>query len=61
MYIKEQTLDDLLHTVILKLLKGKRRIKASRGEATELTGVLVQLTKPRARLSRTERKGHVFS
>src|SRR5258708_6657720 len=61
MYIKERTLDDLLNKVISKLLKTKNRIKASRGEGTELIGVLLQLTNPRARLSRTEKKGHVFS
>lgn len=61
MHIKEQTLDDLLHRVITKLLTSKNRIKASRGEATEITGVLLHLTNPRARLSRTEKKGHVFS
>ena len=61
MYIKEESLDDLLHKVISKLLKCRNRIRASRGDATELTGVLLQLTDPRARLSRTEKKGHVFS
>jgi thymidylate synthase len=61
MYIKEKSLDDLLHKVTSKLLKSRNRIKASRGDATELTGVLLQLTDPRARLSRTEKKGHVFS
>ena len=61
MYIKEQSLDDQLHRVISKLLTHKDRIDASRGGATELTGVLLQLTNPRARLSRTEKKGHVFS
>jgi thymidylate synthase len=61
MYIKEQTLDDLLHRVISKLQSSKNRIKASRGEATELTGVLLQLANPRSRLSRTEQKQHVFS
>jgi thymidylate synthase len=61
MYIKEQTLDDLLHRVISKLLNSKTRVKASRGEATELVGVLMQLSNPRARLSRTEQKQHLFS
>jgi thymidylate synthase len=61
MYIKEQTLDDLLHRVISKLQTSQNRINTSRGEATELTGVLLQLANPRARLSRTEQKQHVFS
>lgn len=61
MYIKEQTLDDVLRRVILKLLKMKKRINPTRGEATELTGVLLHITNPRARLSRTETKGRLFS
>lgn len=61
MYITAGTLDDLLHRVISKLLKSKNRIKPTRGEATELPGVLLQLTNPRARLSRTEKKGVLFS
>jgi thymidylate synthase len=61
MYIKEETLDDLLFELISKLLKSKDEITASRGKLTELTGVLLELTNPLARLSRTERKTHVFS
>lgn len=61
MYIREKTLDDLLHRVISRLLKTNKRIRASRGDAAEMTGTLLQLTNPRARLSRTEQKQHVFS
>jgi thymidylate synthase len=61
MYITEETLDDLLRRVFTKLLKSKNRINPTRGEATELTGVLLQITNPRARLSRTEMKGKLFS
>ncbi len=57
----EATLDDLLRRVIEKLLKSKHRISPSRGPATELTGVLLRVTNPRARLSRTEKKGTLFS
>lgn len=61
MYIKESTLDDLLNRVINKLLDSENRILATRGEATEITGVLLMLENPRARISRTEKKGHIFS
>lgn len=61
MYIKEKTLDDLLHRVISKLLATKNKIVAHRGEAREMTGVLLHITNPRSRLSRTEKKGHIFS
>lgn len=61
MYITEETLDDILRRVFDKLLRSKNRINPTRGEATELTGVLLQITNPRARLSRTEIKGKLFS
>lgn len=55
------TLDDLLRGLIPKLLKSKNYIKPSRGNATELLGVLLELTNPRARLSLTESKGRLSS
>jgi thymidylate synthase len=61
MYIVEDTLDDLLRRVFEKLLKSKNQINPTKGTATELTGVLLQIKKPRARLSRTELKGTLFS
>jgi thymidylate synthase len=61
MYISAQTLDDLLLRVLTVLLKSKSRIEPSRGPATELTGVLLKITNPRARLSRTEGRGLLFS
>lgn len=60
MYISDATLDDLLRRVYLRLLKSKNRVVPTRGAATELAGVLLQLTNPRARLSRTERRGKPF-
>src|SRR5262245_46512518 len=61
MYLSDTTLDDLMLRVFEKLLNSKNVIHPTRGEATELTGVLLQLTNPRARLSRTETKGKLFS
>ncbi len=61
MYITEESLDDLLRRVISKLLDSKNRINPTRGKALELNGVLLQITNPRARLSRTEKKGKLFS
>ncbi len=61
MYISAGTLDDLLRRVIPKLLKSRNHIKPTRGNATELIGVLLQLTNPRARLSLTETKGRLSS
>ena len=61
MYLSDNTLDDLMLRVFERLLNSKNIIHPTRGEATELTGVLLQLTNPRARLSRTETKGKLFS
>ncbi len=61
MYFSDATVDDLLRRVIDKLLSTKRRITATRGDTIELTGVLLQLTNPRARLSLTEKRGKLFS
>ncbi|HCF7489674.1 TPA: thymidylate synthase [Pseudomonas aeruginosa] len=61
MYIKEETLDDLLNKVYDKLLKKREKIIASKGAFTEITGALLHLKNPRARLSRAEGKGKLFS
>lgn len=63
MYISADTLDDLLIKVFRRLLRknGSVEINPTKGAATELNGVLLQLKNPRARLSRTEQKGTIFS
>lgn len=55
------TLDDLLRSVFERLLNFGQRVEASRGGTIELTGASLELTNPRARLSRTEARGKVFS
>lgn len=61
MYLRAKTLDDLLRAVLAKLLTTRNRVTPTRGAATEFIGVLLELTNPRARLSRTETKGRLFS
>lgn len=61
MYTSNRTLDDALRQVLSRLVASTSRISPSRGTAAELTGVLIQITDPRARLSRTEKKGTLFS
>jgi len=61
MYLKATTLDDLLVKVYSQLLRSKVRLKASKGWNVELSGVSLELSNPRARLSRTQVKGHIFS
>jgi thymidylate synthase len=61
MYISQETLDDLLRAVYRRLLRTPHRIKSSKGGNREVSGVLLEVKRPTARLSRTETKGTVFS
>lgn len=60
-YFCDQTLDDLMRGVIEEIQRSGDWIRASKGECKELTGVLLELTNPRARLSRTETRGKLIS
>lgn len=46
---------------VMKQVRSGGCIKPSKGAAKELVGVLLELTNPRARLSRTESRGKLFS
>jgi thymidylate synthase len=62
MHIAEDTLDDLLRSVYVLLLKSQTRVSTStKGANREVSGVLLEIKKPTARLSRTETKGTIFS
>lgn len=61
MYITARTLDDLLHDVLSKLAKSKNTINPTRGKATEIPTVLLQIRNPRARHSLSETKGRLSS
>lgn len=61
MHVIEPSLDDILRRVFSALLTSNSRIRPTKGPSTELAGVLLELTDPRSRLSRTETKGTVFS
>lgn len=61
MYYSRTCLDDLLRDVLEALLSERNTHEASRGKFVELIGCCVHLENPRARLSRSEGKGKVFS
>jgi thymidylate synthase len=61
MHIKKSTLDDVLATALAELLKVKDRMNPTKGANRELSGAIIELTNPRARLSQTETKGTLFS
>jgi thymidylate synthase len=60
-FLTEATLDDLMHTVFEGILKNGEEIRPTKGAAKEINGVLLELTNPRARLSRTETRGKPYS
>ncbi|MDO8769437.1 MAG: thymidylate synthase [Burkholderiaceae bacterium] len=62
MFITADTLDDLLRLVFERLLLPQPKFKATKEyQFTELFGPVLCLTDARARLSRTETKGKLFS
>ncbi len=60
-YFTGKILDDVMRSVIQQILAHGDRINPTKGEAVELTGVLLEVTDPRARLSRTETRGKLYS
>jgi thymidylate synthase len=61
MHIRGRTLDDLLRQVFSHILRSGSRVNPTKGDNRELFGVVLELTQPLARLSRTETKGRLFS
>lgn len=56
-----KTLDDVIRDVIDEITKRGSRIHPTKGAADEITGILLEIKDPRARLSRTETRGRIFS
>ena len=59
--LSEDSLDDLLQVAMKAVLKRGAAVSPTKGPNRELRGVTLQLTNPRARLSRSESRGKVFS
>lgn len=60
-HLSDDTLDDLLRSAIEAVIGDGEPNSATRGHTREITGVLLELCNPRARLSRTESRGKAFS
>lgn len=60
-YIRADSVDDLLRLSTEAVLKFGHPIAPTRGNARELSGMVLDLSNPRARLSRTETRGKLFS
>ena len=61
MEIVGESLDAILNQLYYELLGSPGRNRGSRGSNTEMLAVLLRISKPRARLSRSENRGHPFS
>lgn len=61
MRIVKATLDDALLALYTALLGHAPNVLATRGSNTEQRGVLIEIERPRARLSRSETRGMLFS
>ena len=59
--LEADTFDDLLHSVFDRLIADGQRIVPTRGPALEETAVLLRLTDPLARLSRSAKRSTVVS
>ena len=57
----EKTLDDVMNSSFKLIMESGEWIRPSRGAAKELSGVVLKLTDPLARLSRTESRARPFS
>ena len=55
------TLDDVMRWTYKKILGEGEQIYPSKGPAKELTGVVLEISNPLARISRTETRGRPFS
>ena len=60
-YFFGQTLDDVMRSAIEAILARGEKVRSSKGPNKELTGVILEVADPRARLSRTETRGKPFS
>lgn len=61
MYLSRNTIDSLLRDVYEALLCEKAIVEAHKGKFKEVIGACLHLTNPRARLSRSESKGKIYS
>lgn len=62
-HASEDSIDDLMRAVFKQLLtgRGNYEVNSSKGKSTEAFGTLLELKKPRARLSRSFSKAKAFS
>ena len=55
-----ETLDDVMYSVVRDIIETGKRSSNTKGESLELTGVMLEITNPRSRISRSEMRGKPF-
>lgn len=60
-FLTEDTVDNLMHSAYTLVLENGSDISPSRGDAKEIFGCLLELTNPRARVSRSQGRQRVLS
>lgn len=63
-HVRSNSIDSLMQAVFKRLLSGHRenfRVESRKGASTEILGALLELSNPRARLSRSLGRSRVFS
>lgn len=60
-HYEEATLDDLMRKVMSDVLTLGEHVNPTKGETRDLGTCVLELTNPRARLSRSSKRGRVFS
>ncbi len=60
-YFYGPTIDDVMRLVTKRILARGEQVVATKGSTVEITGVLLEIQDPRARLSKTETRGKPFS
>lgn len=61
MHIVADHLDDILMKTLTRLTRVKAEVSPTKGANKEIFGALLELNKPRARLSASYSRGHIFS
>lgn len=59
--VSEASLDDVLRETLGQLLNHGSTIRPTKGEALEVVGAAIELTNPRARVSRSHKRSRIFS
>lgn len=61
MYVKKDSIDDIIRECVIRIMKDGEKISSTKGDNLEIRGVNIELTNPRSRLSLSHSRGKNFS